>query len=102
MKNGVFTAIDKRLIAVFTIDYVPVKTVQNALISVLRHHVKLLFSVRDFNITPVMLEHKFKVPVDDVEYIPIQDSYDLSDDTKLDMRSSAAAGCASRPSSRRS
>ncbi len=90
MKNGVFTAIDKKLIAVFTIDYVPVKTVQNAMISVLRHHVRLLFSVRDFNITPVMLEQKFKGPGDDVEYIPIQDSYDLSDDTKLDTKRTAA------------
>ena len=90
MKNGVFTAIDKKLIAVFTIEYVPVKTVQNALVSILRHHVKLLFSVRDFNITPLMLEQKFKVPVEDVEYIPIQDSYDLSDDTKLDTKRTAA------------
>ncbi len=90
MKNGVFTAVDKKLIAVFTIDYVPVKSVQNALVSVLRHHVKLLFSVRDFNISPVMLEQKFKVPVDDVEYIPIQDTYDISDDLKLDTRRTAA------------
>ncbi len=90
MKNGVFTAVGKKLIAVFTIDYVPVKSVQNALVSVLRYHVKLLFSVRDFNITPVMLEQKFKVPVDDVEYIPIADSYDLSDDSKLDTKRTAA------------
>ena len=90
MKNGVFTAVDKKLIAVFTIEYVPVKTVQNALMSVLRHHVKLLFSVRDFNITPVMLEQKFKVPVDDVEYIPIQDTYDLSDDSSLETKRTAA------------
>ena len=90
MKNGVFTAVDKKLIAVFTIDYVPVKTVQNALVTVLKNHVKLLFSVRDFNITPVMLEQKFKVPVDDVEYIPIQDTYDLSDDGALETKRTAA------------
>ncbi|NLT13689.1 MAG: hypothetical protein GXY05_05045, partial [Clostridiales bacterium] len=72
MKNAVFTAINKRLIAVFAINYVPIKSVQNALISVLRYRVKLFFAVRDFNITPVMLEQKFKVPVKDVENIPIQ------------------------------
>ena len=82
VKNAIFTAVNKKLIAVFTINYVPVKTVQNALFSVLRYRVKLFFAMRDFSITPVMLEQKFKVPVDAVEYIPIQDSYDISDTTK--------------------
>lgn len=82
MKNAIFTAVGKKLIAVFAVNYVPVKSVQNALVSVLRYRVKLFFAVRDFNITPVMLEQKYKVPVDDVEYIPIKDSYDISDATK--------------------
>ncbi len=86
MKNGVFTAVNKKLIAVFTINYVPVKSVQNALVSVLRYRVKLFFSVRDFNVTPIMLEQKFKVPIDDVEYIPIHDSYELSDETKQEAK----------------
>lgn len=82
MKNAIFTAVNKRLIAVFAVNYVPVKAVQNALISILRYRVKLFFAMRDFNITPVMLEQKYKIPVDDVEYIPIRDSYDISDATK--------------------
>ena len=82
VKNAIYTAVNKKLIAVFTINYVPVKSVQNALFSVLRYRVKLFFAMRDFTITPVMLEQKFKVPVDAVEYIPIQDSYDISDTTK--------------------
>jgi hypothetical protein len=82
MKNAIFTAANKKLIAVFAVNYVPVKSVQNALISILRYRVKLFFAMRDFNITPVMLEQKYKVPVDDVEYIPIRDSYDISDATK--------------------
>ncbi|NLA86906.1 MAG: hypothetical protein GX847_06400 [Clostridiales bacterium] len=86
MKNAVFTAINKRLIAVFAINYVPIKSVQNALISVLRYRVKLFFAVRDFNITPVMLEQKFKVPVNDVEYMPIQNTYELSDSTGQEAR----------------
>lgn len=86
MKNAVFAAIEKKLIAVFSVNYVPVKSVQNALISVLRYHVKLFFAVRDFNITPVMLEQKFKVPVDDVEYIAIQNTYDISDERKQEAK----------------
>jgi cation transport ATPase len=82
MKNAIFTAVNKKLIAVFAVNYVPVKSVQNALMSILRYRVKLFFAMRDFNITPVMLEQKYKIPVDDVEYIPIRDSYDISDATK--------------------
>ena len=62
------------------------KSVQNALLGVIRHHVKLFFAVRDFNITPVMLEQKYKVPVSDVEYIPIQNTYDISDDAKQEAK----------------
>jgi hypothetical protein len=86
MKNAIFTAINKKLIAVLTINYTPTKTVQNALISVLRYRVRLFFAVRDFNITPIMLEQKFKVPVNNVEYMPIQSTYELSDDAKQDAK----------------
>jgi hypothetical protein len=86
MKNAIFTAINKKLIAVFAINYVPIKSVQNALISVLRYRVKLFFAVRDFNITPVMLEQKFKVPIKDVESIPIQNTYELSDNAKQEAK----------------
>jgi hypothetical protein len=85
-KSSIFTAANKKLIAVFTINYVPVKTVQNALLSILRYRVKLFFAIRDFNITPVMLEQKFKIPVDNVEYIPIKESYDISDDAKQEAK----------------
>jgi hypothetical protein len=86
MKNAIFTAINKKLIAVFAVNYVPIKSVQNALISIIRYRVKLFFAVRDFNITPVMLEQKFKVPVNDVEYLPIQNTYELSDNNKQDAK----------------
>lgn len=90
MKNAIFTAVNKKLIAVFAINYVPVKTVQNALIAVLKHRIKLFFAIRDFNITPVMLEQKFKVSIADVEYIPIQDSYDISDGGKEEIKTVSA------------
>lgn len=90
MKNTIFTAVNKKLIAVFAINYVPVKTVQNALVAVLKHRIKLFFAIRDFNITPVMLEQKFKVSIADVEYIPIQDSYDISDGGKEEIKNVSA------------
>lgn len=86
LKNAIFTAVNKKLIAAFSINYEPGKNVQNALISILRYRVKLYFAIRDFNITPVMLEQKFKVSIDNVEYIPIKESYDISDDAKQEAK----------------
>jgi len=86
MKNAVFTAVNDKLIAVFAINYVPSKSVQNALVSIIKYKIKLFFAVRDFNITPLMLEQKFKVPVDVVEYIPIQHTYNLSDEKKSEAK----------------
>ena len=79
MKNAVFTAIDSNLVAMFAIDYEPQKSVQSALISILRWRVKLFFAVRDFNVTPLMLEQKFRVSLEDIEYIQAKDSYRISD-----------------------
>ena len=79
MKNAVYTAIDGQLGAMFAIDYKPINSVQGALISILKWRVKLFFAMRDFNVTPLMLEQKFKVSLDDIEYIQARDSYSISD-----------------------
>ena len=79
MKNAIFTVVNDKLIAMFSVNYVPTNSVQNALISILKRKVKLLFAVRDFNITHLMIEQKFKVPLDDLETIPIKNTYDISD-----------------------
>ena len=79
MKNAVYTAINDKLTAMFVINYVPSNSVQSALISILKWRIKLFFAVRDFNLTPLMLEQKFKVSLEDVEYTQARDSYNISD-----------------------
>ncbi|MCL2125426.1 MAG: hypothetical protein FWH33_05495 [Oscillospiraceae bacterium] len=79
MKNAVFTAIDSKLIAMFSVEYLPINSVQSALISMLKWRIKLFFAMRDFNITPLMLEQKFRVSLEDIEYIQAKDSYTISD-----------------------
>lgn len=83
LKNAAFTAINRRLVAVFILEYTPVKTVQRALVTFLRHKIRMFFAVRDFGIMPVMLEQKYRISVDDVEYLPIRSSYELSDDERV-------------------
>ena len=79
MKNAVFTIINDKLAAMFAVEYLPVNSVQGALISMLKWRIKLFFAMRDFNITPLMLEQKFKVSLEDIEYIQTKDSYNISD-----------------------
>jgi len=79
MKNAVYTSVENRLIAMFTVDYTPINSVQSALISILKWHIKLFFAVRDFNVTPLMLEQKFRVSLEGIEYIQARDSYSISD-----------------------
>ena len=46
----------------------------------LKARVKLYFAMRDFNITPLMVQQKLQIPVDDIEYLPAHDSYKLTKD----------------------
>ena len=79
MKNAVFTAINNRLVALFAVEYLPVNSVQAALITMLKWRIKLFFAMRDFNITPLMLEQRFRVSLEDIEYIQTKNSYSISD-----------------------
>ena len=79
MKNAVYTAVENRLTAMFTVDYKPNNSVQAALISIMKWQIKLFFAVRDFNVTPLMLEQKFRVSLEGIEYIQARDSYTISD-----------------------
>lgn len=80
VKNAVFCAIDGELAGIFAINYKPMNSVQNALLSVLRvKKLKVFFAMRDFNITPLMLKQKFKIPTDDYEYLTVDERHRLSD-----------------------
>jgi len=79
IKSAVYTAINKRLVAMFTVEYVPINSVQAALISLHTWRIKMFFAVRDFNITPLMIEQKFRVPLDNFEFVQAKESYEISD-----------------------
>lgn len=79
LRNAVFTAVNGRLVAMFTIDYHPLPAVQKALISMIKWRIDLYFAMRDFNITPSMVGQKFKVPFESFVFMPVQDTYSISD-----------------------
>lgn len=81
-KNAIFTAINDTLVGTFTVTYKPLKTVQTSLLALLSSRVKLFFAVRDFNITPLMVQQKLQIPVDEIDYLPTVDAYKMTNDAE--------------------
>lgn len=79
LKNAVYTAVNNRLVAMFAVEYKPLPSVQNALISMLKWRIDLFFAMRDFNVTPSMVGQRFKVPFEGFVFIPVKDAYSISD-----------------------
>lgn len=63
-KETLFVVVSGQLVGIIHIKYTPVKSVQNALLELLRSRQDASFAVRDSNITPVMLHQKFKISTD--------------------------------------
>ena len=78
VKNAVFTAIDGELAGVFAINYTPQTAVQEALESLLHTKIQPLFAVRDFNITPLMLQSKFGISTDKIDFLTYAERFALS------------------------
>ncbi len=93
MSNSVFTAVNDRLVAAFAINYVPANSVQNALVALLRTKLKIFLTSRDFNVSPRLIEQKFKMPMEDIEYIPVSESYNISSYRAGDNIRTAAVIC---------
>ncbi|MCL2367513.1 MAG: hypothetical protein FWC72_00810, partial [Oscillospiraceae bacterium] len=78
VKNAVFTAIGGELKGVFAINYSPLNSVKEALVSLLHMKIQPLFAVRDFNVSPKMLENKFQIKTDKIDFLTYEERYALS------------------------
>ena len=77
-KSAVYTAINDSLCGIFSLNYKPVASVQRALVSLLRSKSEPLFVVRDFNITPLLIKQKFRLPLDSYNFPSFADRYRIS------------------------
>jgi len=82
IKNGVFCAIDGELAALFTLSYVLYEPVENGLYSLIQNKATPVLATRDFNIVPVMLKHRFGLPVEKMEFPSIARRCELSEETQ--------------------
>jgi len=79
VKNAVYTAIGGEPAGVFAINYTPLNSVKEALLSLLHSKTHPLFAVRDFNVTPIMLQTKFQISTDKINFLTYEERYNLSD-----------------------
>ena len=77
-KNSICTAIMGELVGVFTMEYVPVTSVQDALVTLLRGKTQAIFAIRDFNITPLMLRQLFRIPTDNFNFPSFRERYRIA------------------------
>lgn len=79
VKNAVFCAIDGELAGIFALNYFLPDNVFPALSSLLGEKVSPVLATRDFNVIPAMLQQRFKLAADRMDFPPIQRRRELSD-----------------------
>ncbi len=79
VKNAVFCAIDGELAGIFALSYSLPDTAFPSLTALLREKVAPVLATRDFNVIPAMLQQRFKLAADRMDFPPIQRRRELSD-----------------------
>lgn len=77
-KSSVYAAINGALVGIFVIDYKPTSSVQDALVVLLHSNREPVFALRDFNITPMMIKKKFRMPTDSFEFPSYSERFRIS------------------------
>ena len=78
VRNAVCTAISGELVGVFILEYTPVGSVQDALVTLLQGRTQPVFAIRDFNITPLMIRQLFRMPTDNFNFPTFRDRYRIA------------------------
>ena len=78
VKNAVFCAIDGELVGIFALNYTQPATIRPALAALIGGKVAPVLATRDFNIIPAMLHQRFQLPVEKMEFPPIERRVELS------------------------
>lgn len=79
VKHAIFCAIDGKLAAMFPVSYSLPSAVRPSLSTLIGLKVTPILATRDPNLTPSLLDHKFKLPVDKMEFPSTDRRRELSD-----------------------
>lgn len=77
-KTAVYTAINDTLAGFFSMNYTAVASVQRALVTLLSGNNDPIFAIRDFNVTPLLLKQKFRLPTGVYDFPSFADRYRMS------------------------
>lgn len=83
-KNAVCTAVGDELVAVFVMNYKPLPSVQEALLTLMRGRTQAIFAIRDFNISPAMIRQLFRIPTDDFTFPSFRERYRMAAEADRD------------------
>ena len=78
VKNAVFCSISGQLAGMFLLEYRMSTEVNPALSALMRADVNPILATRDFNLIPALLGQKFRLPVDKMEFPPVERRLELS------------------------
>ncbi len=78
VKNAVFCSIGGQLAGMFLLEYRLSNEVSPSLSALMRADVSPILATRDFNLIPTLLGQKFRLPVDKMEFPPVERRLELS------------------------
>lgn len=79
VQDAVYMAVGYKLQAVFPMDYRPANSVRGGLSKLLHSRLVPLFAVRDFNITPLLLQKRFRVDTGKLVFPAFPDRHRISE-----------------------
>lgn len=83
-KNSVFLAINSRLVGIITVSYKATVPVQQGLAALLQGKAEVIFATRDFNVTPVLVSQKFKLPSERLNFPTFAERFRMTDANQAD------------------
>ena len=82
VKNAVFCAINGELAGIFALNYTLSGAAPLAIDTLIRSRVTPVLATRDFNLIPSMLRQRFKLPVEKLEFPPVERRRELSEESQ--------------------
>lgn len=79
VKNAVFCAIDGELAGIFALSYNLPDTVFPCMEELMREKISPVLATRDFNLIPSMLQQRFKLAAEKMDFPPVERRRELSD-----------------------
>lgn len=80
LKSGVFVALNGEHVGIFALKYQPTPQVHMAFQMLKRHKITPVLASKDFNIAPGMVENKFKLKSETIDFPDIEERLALADE----------------------